>query len=1086
MSGPNVFISYSHDSSKHSESVLALSERLRDDGITTQLDQYVNGTPSNGWPRWMLDQLDEADSVIVICTETYYRRFRGHEEPGTGKGADWEGAIITQEIYDQRSNTKKFVPVLFKPDNETFIPEPLRPLTYYLLNTEQNYNDLYDFLLGQAGVEPRAVGTLKRKERRRGVPLIFSQPSTVLETAPRISPARLSVTGKKFVGREPEIALLDRAWNSAGNQKINIVSLIGQGGEGKSAIALEWYLRRARDGWQGARRVFDWSFYSQGTSAQSSASADDFFNAAFEWFGYNNELPQDPWAKGGKLAEVVAGDRTLLVLDGLEPLQQPPGDYGGEFKDPAMKAFLRGLALRNPGLCILTSRTDVTDLADFERSGGSCLRHSLFALDRNTARLLLRELGVQGPDSELDEAIGWFHGHAYDLNLLGNYLALCTDDHDIRGWQERFPILREDELIHPVADVTGKRVGHGRRMLRAYVRWLGDDSAAVAVMRLLGLFDRPARSDLFDELRAQPVISKLTEPLLNLTDDEWLRTLNQLRKLGLISRESILVPQEMAKAESRQPVPAADNSDDIVEQLVQTDDLPEEIRKLPKTKIKELLAMALESENKDSEVKRPRRPVSFVVDAHPLLREHFAAELEERQVDAWRAAHKRLYQYLSDTTADKRNPTLEDLQPLYQAVAHGCKAGLQQEVLYAVYHQRILRGREEYSWRKLGAFGSDLGAIASFFERPWTRLPSTLSDVEKAWLLAYAGFGLRALGRLTEALEPTRVALRMRVEAENWHNAAITSSTLSELELTLGEVAEAVRHAELSVVYAERSGESYHRWSKRTTLANALHQQGSRNSALERFIEGERILAEAQPEYSHLYGLAGVEYCDLLLLNPERASWLKMQKSERRYQTSASLQACRDVLQLTTQTLEWAVMMRSLLDVALNQLTLGRATLYQAVLESDGRSSPTFDPNHRREALAMLDVAVCGIREANAQQYVPFGLLSRAWARLLVGVAIGTESSQSDLDEAWEIAQRGLMRLFMADVHLYRARLFGPVSGKMVSDTERIEYPWNKNPDGSVRGPLDDIREARKLIEQCGYWRRKEELEDAEEASKNW
>lgn len=27
---------------------------------------------------------------------------------------------------------------------------------------------------------------------------------------------------------------------------------------------------------------------------------------------------------------------------------------------------------------------------------------------------------------------------------------------------------------------------------------------------------------------------------------------------------------------------------------------------------------------------------------------------------------------------------------------------------------------------------------------------------------------------------------------------------------------------------------------------------------------------------------------------------------------------------------------------------------------------------------------------------------------------------------------------------------------------------------------------ARKLIEQCGYWRRKEELEDAEAAAKNW
>ena len=30
----------------------------------------------------------------------------------------------------------------------------------------------------------------------------------------------------------------------------------------------------------------------------------------------------------------------------------------------------------------------------------------------------------------------------------------------------------------------------------------------------------------------------------------------------------------------------------------------------------------------------------------------------------------------------------------------------------------------------------------------------------------------------------------------------------------------------------------------------------------------------------------------------------------------------------------------------------------------------------------------------------------------------------SDLDEAWEIAERGPMPLFLADIHLYRARLF--------------------------------------------------------------
>lgn len=101
-----VFISYSHDSDEHRGKVLGLSERLRADGLETRLDQYVNGAPAQGWPRWMLDRLDEADSVLVVCTETYYRRFRGHEVPEKGKGGDWEGALRARLFRDQDSLAK--------------------------------------------------------------------------------------------------------------------------------------------------------------------------------------------------------------------------------------------------------------------------------------------------------------------------------------------------------------------------------------------------------------------------------------------------------------------------------------------------------------------------------------------------------------------------------------------------------------------------------------------------------------------------------------------------------------------------------------------------------------------------------------------------------------------------------------------------------------------------------------------------------------------------------------------------------------------------------------------------------------------
>ena len=89
-----VFISYSHDSPEHEERVLQLSNRLCNTGVDCNIDQYVE-SPPKGWSKWMFDQIDEAEFVLVVCTETYNKRFRGKDEPGKGRGVIWEGAIIT-------------------------------------------------------------------------------------------------------------------------------------------------------------------------------------------------------------------------------------------------------------------------------------------------------------------------------------------------------------------------------------------------------------------------------------------------------------------------------------------------------------------------------------------------------------------------------------------------------------------------------------------------------------------------------------------------------------------------------------------------------------------------------------------------------------------------------------------------------------------------------------------------------------------------------------------------------------------------------------------------------------------------------
>jgi SEFIR domain len=181
MSEITVFISYSHDSDVHGNRVLGLSERLRTDGIATLLDLYVErGSPPEGWPRWMMNGLHAATYVVCVCTETYYRRFHGDGTGKHGKGADWEGALITQALYDSRHRTSRFVPIIFDGADEQYIPEPLRAQTHYVLTSEGGYEKLYDSLLGQAGAEAGAVGELRRKPRPTGQPASFGRGGDIL------------------------------------------------------------------------------------------------------------------------------------------------------------------------------------------------------------------------------------------------------------------------------------------------------------------------------------------------------------------------------------------------------------------------------------------------------------------------------------------------------------------------------------------------------------------------------------------------------------------------------------------------------------------------------------------------------------------------------------------------------------------------------------------------------------------------------------------------------------------------------------------------------------------------------------------
>jgi SEFIR domain len=157
-----VFISYSHDSREHVDRVLTLSNRLRGEGVDCRIDQY-EVSPPEGWPTWCTNQVEEAEFVLVVCTATYERRFRGKEQPGKGLGVTWEGFVITQELYDAQGKNSKFIPVIFAGGDSEHVPIILRGVTRYDLSNGDDYDSLYRRLTHQPVVEMPELGEVREK-----------------------------------------------------------------------------------------------------------------------------------------------------------------------------------------------------------------------------------------------------------------------------------------------------------------------------------------------------------------------------------------------------------------------------------------------------------------------------------------------------------------------------------------------------------------------------------------------------------------------------------------------------------------------------------------------------------------------------------------------------------------------------------------------------------------------------------------------------------------------------------------------------------------------------------------------------------
>ena len=534
--------------------------------------------------------------------------------------------------------------------------------------------------------------------------------------------SRLPRTGDYLVGRDRELAVLDIAWDS---EKTRVVQIVAPGGVGKTQLVKQWRQTLVNREDRQSIRVYDWSFYSQGT--QQQASADEFFDTALRWFGETTpEKYKDPWGRGERLAELIRTQRTLLILDGLEPLQHPPGPLEGELSDPSLQSLLRGLSEFNPGLCVVTTCQSVPDLSSIYEPQRQTI--DLTTLTEADGVRLLQLYGVHGSDEELRQASRDYGGHSLSLILLATYvrdrfrgdIKYRNRLFDAHAVDYELQCFSGDELTMGAAEYAK----HARKIMASYVAWFENEPdpratndhrnddltvderqisrAAVSILFLIGLFNRPVDAGCLNSLRAGPPIPGLNEPLFAWDDRQ-----------------------------------SRNNRDCLFENAV---------RRLRKASLLD-----------DVEVNELGNCVGQqTLNAHPLVREYFCDLVERQLPGAVKEANLRVYKYLSKI-APELPLKLSEMMALYHAVSHGCKAGEFEASYCTIYRKRIQQHPHDFSTRMLHAYAQELVLLRSFFVQPWREVVPQL----KAFIciVNLPVPCLRALGRLREAIEAGKLGV---------------------------------------------------------------------------------------------------------------------------------------------------------------------------------------------------------------------------------------------------------------------------------------------------------------------------------------
>lgn len=258
----------------------------------------------------------------------------------------------------------------------------------------------------------------------------------------------------EWIGRKDLLNQLTEDWL---DENKHITGLIGFGGEGKSSLARKWVDQILTSPNTAPESFFWWGFYE-------NSNVDEFLEAALKFMSggaVDIRKVRSSSVRAQMIGTMIGTTRCLFILDGLEVLQHQDGDQYGLLQSTDLRDLLTFFAHPDSqSFCLITSRVPLFDLIDYS----SYTHRDVERLSNEDARTMLKNLGVQGSEKELDKLITEWDGHALTLSLLA---ALLVEHYNGN--------IDQLDGFSPYSSASKLRGSHVQNILRKYDQHISND-----------------------------------------------------------------------------------------------------------------------------------------------------------------------------------------------------------------------------------------------------------------------------------------------------------------------------------------------------------------------------------------------------------------------------------------------------------------------------------------------------------------------------------------------------------------------------------------------------------------------------------